>query len=752
MKTKILIYICVLLFSTTISNSTQIFEFANAIGSSNAEYATAVAYDSDGNSYITGSFRGTVDFDPSASVNNLTSIGSSDIYVAKYDSDGNYVWAFNIGGPNGESGVDIGIDPNGDVIVSGYFNNPIDFDPSGATYVRSASNTDGFVAKYDSDGNFVWANDIGGSQYDYCNNLDIDENGNIYVIGYMAGTSNFNPNGSYNIAGKGSNDIFFSKYDNNGNFLLAEVIGSSSSESGVDIKANSSGQIYISGHFTADLDFDPDAGVTTATNLGGNDAYVAKYDSNGDFLWVNAFSSTGAESIRAIEFDDDENVLILGYFTNSIDFDPSASTYNLTSNGGNDIIFASYTPDGNLNWAKNIGSSSNDDGHSIYNDNFSNIYITGSFAGTVDFDLGTGVSNLTSSGGTDVFVATYDFDGEFKQAFKVGGSGNDLGRSVVLDNARNIFLCGDFAGTVDFDPSAATANRTSLGGIDAFLLKYSQTFPPTLTTNLVNNITKYTLTSGGIISDDGNSSILSKGVVWSTSNTFELGNAPNGGFTSDGIGLSSFVSNVSGLSAGTTYYLKSYATNSIGTGYGNVYSFRTRYEIPHDGNQDGIPDSLQNNISTLSRNEDGTYLTIISDNSTTISDESVSSKSDDEYTYPFGITEFKINASNTTVKIYYHGYESLEGFSYRKLFPDGTYKGFDNVVFGSELLSGVRTAYAILTLIDGGLGDYDGEVNGVIYDPGGPSIPVSANIPIWDWYYLLIILALIPLIYLKLNN
>lgn len=746
------IFILIILLTYNYSYSEQFYEFANSAGNANSENARAIAYDSDGNSYITGSFRATVDFDPGAGVNNLTAIGSSDIFVAKYDRDGDYVWAFNIGGPNGETGIDIGIDPNGDVIVSGYFNNPIDFDPSGATYIRSASNTDGFVAKYDSDGNFVWANDIGGTQYDFCNNLDIDENGNIYVIGYMGGTSNFNPNGSFNIAGQGSNDIFFAKYDNDGNFILAEVIGSGSPEYGLDIKANSSGQIYITGYFTADLDFDPDAGVTTVTNQGGNDSFVAKYDSNGDFLWVAPFTTSGSEVINAVELDDDGNVIITGYFTGTLDVDPSASTFNLVSNNANDVIIASYSPDGHLNWAKNIGGNGDDIAYNIYSDDFGNFYITGSFYVTVDFDPSSDVTNLTSSGGTDIFVATYDFDGDFQQAFRIGGTGTDLGRGIVIDDERNIFLCGDFSGTVDFDPSSSTNNRSSAGGTDLFLLKYSQTFPPTLTTNSINSITRYSAKSGGAISDDGNSSILSKGVVWSTSSTFEIGNTPGGGFTSNGSGSGSYESSITGLNAGTTYYVKAYATNSIGTGYGNTTSFRTKFEIPYDGNQDGIPDTLQSHVSTLSSIQEGSYLTIVADNSLSISDEVVSSKSDSEFTYPFGITEFKITASNAQVKIYYHGYESLEGFTYKKLFPDGTYKDYDNVEFGSDILDGERTAYALLTLVDGGLGDFDGEVNGVIYDPGGPAIPVTANIPYWSWWYLLILLPFTALLYKKTNH
>jgi hypothetical protein len=136
----------------------------------------------------------------------------------------------------------------------------------------------------------------------------------------------------------------------------------------------------------------------------------------------------------------------------------------------------------------------------------------------------------------------------------------------------------------------------------------------------------------------------------------------------------------------------------------------------------------------------------------TLNDVSNYNISDDEsFVYPFGVTEFKINASQAEVKIYYHGIASLNGYTYRKKFPDGSYREFDNFTYSTEIIGGNRVAVATLTLTDGGPGDYDGIVNGVIYDPGGPALPISANIPIWDWWYALLLIPIMVYSYKRFS-
>ena len=160
-----------------------------------------------------------------------------------------------------------------------------------------------------------------------------------------------------------------------------------------------------------------------------------------------------------------------------------------------------------------------------------------------------------------------------------------------------------------------------------------------------------------------------------------------------------------------------------------------------DGNNDGILDSLQSNVVSLIVKDEYVTIEVLGSCDTIYDAAEKIDFNENNYYYVLGQLEFKLPCSNAFVKLYFHGIESLDGFTYRKLFPDGTYKEFDNVTFSTVTIGGNQVAVATLNLVDGGPGDYDGIINGVIYDPGGPALPVSANIPFWDWWWVLVLVT-----------
>lgn len=163
-----------------------------------------------------------------------------------------------------------------------------------------------------------------------------------------------------------------------------------------------------------------------------------------------------------------------------------------------------------------------------------------------------------------------------------------------------------------------------------------------------------------------------------------------------------------------------------------------------DGNGDGIRDDLQVNVETIKDFANNTFITIEAPLGVTLNEvNSVSPIASDKFTFPFGLFEFKITSSFAVVKLYFHGISDLKKYAYHKLFPDNRLRIFDNAVFSSAVIDGKEVAVVTLTLTDGGAGDFDGIVNGIIYDPGGPGIPITANIPIWDWWYALILIPII---------
>ncbi|MBC7862407.1 MAG: hypothetical protein IAF38_05485, partial [Bacteroidia bacterium] len=227
----------------------QNLQWANATGGINSEYGFAVAIDNSGNSFTTGYFKGTVDFDPGSATFNLTAASTTwDIFISKTDAAGNFVWAKKIGnGTGNESSSGIAIDAAGDVYTTGHFYGTVDFDPgAGTTNLISAGGADVYVVKLNSSGNFVWAKSFGGGVTDYSLTVTTDAQNNVYTSGYFTGPSDFDPGaGVFNLSGTYS--VFISKLDANGNFVWAKnIIGNSTNEPR-SVSLDGAGNVYVAG-------------------------------------------------------------------------------------------------------------------------------------------------------------------------------------------------------------------------------------------------------------------------------------------------------------------------------------------------------------------------------------------------------------------------------------------------------------------------------------------------------------------------
>ncbi len=335
-----------------------------------------------------------------------------------------------------------------------------------------------------------------------------------------------------------------------------------------------------------------------------------------------------------------------------------------------------------------------------------------------------------------------------------GGTANWglLKKIVQSDRAANDYFGYSVAIQGDYIFASAQRNdydENNLNYVDAAGAAYVFQFIPILSTTTAMRILDKFAMSGGNIESVGNLSISDKGIVWSTSpNPITNLNTKKSG----GSGASAFNSEISGLSPKTLYYIRAYATSSNGgTGYGEEKSFTTKESIIIDGNQDGIDDTLQVHVETILNSNTNTYVTIESTSHDSLYNIGTISASENLYNYPLGLMSFKINASSAIVKLYFHGFTNLNNYTYRKLLPNGQYSNFSNAVFSTETLLEKETAVVTLTLTDGGPGDFDGIVNGVIDDPGGPAIlATDANIPtLSDWArYMLLMLIFVVGFYL----
>ncbi|MEJ7739817.1 MAG: SBBP repeat-containing protein [Chitinophagaceae bacterium] len=428
----------------------------------------SIEADASGNTYVTGYFTGTVDFDPGAGSANKTSTGSQDIFIAKYDALSNYLFAKAIGSSGNDMGYDIGVDGAGHIFVTGSFTGIADFDPgAGVSNLISAGSQDIFVARYDVSGNYVYAKSMGGAGNDLSNGVSVDNSGDVYVSGAFTGTVDFDPgSGIENLTSANIQDMFIARYDVSGNYVYARNI--SAIGNGLTIDGN--GNAYVTGQFSGTVDFDPGPGQANVTSVFGSDIFIARYDASGNYVYAYSIGGFASDRGTGIALDDSGNVYITGVFVGRMDVDPGSEITYLFGTFSEDIFIAKYSLSGNYIYAKALGGPTPDYPTGIVVDGLANVYVTGYFTGTADFDPGAGVTNLVSAGSDDIFVAKYDAAGDYVYAKQFGSPQSEIAYGIALDGLGNTHVTGIFRGTVDFDPGAGVANLTILGsGPDAFI-------------------------------------------------------------------------------------------------------------------------------------------------------------------------------------------------------------------------------------------------------------------------------------------
>ncbi|MFN7911692.1 MAG: SBBP repeat-containing protein [Bacteroidota bacterium] len=437
-----------------------------------------VSTDASGNIYHCGNFSGTVDFDPGPGVFTLTALGTTDSYLSKFDPNGNLIWvkAFGGTGVNSISSNSFKQNNAGEFFITGYFGGTIDFDPGPSFFnLSSGPATALYVLKLDPSGNFIWAKSVSSvSNSVYGLSIAIDNSNNSYITGYYYGSIDFNPGpGTFSLNANGQKDIYILKLDNLGNFVWAKGMGGSFDDSGSRIHIDDFGNVWTTGYFVDLVDFDPGIGLFNLSSLPSYGVFISKLDANGNFILAKAFTGAGTSEATTITTDGTGNAYLTGFFNATTDFDPNFSSFNLTPVGVNDVFVVKLNPTGNLLWAKSFGGSAIEIGRNIALDSENNIYVTGNFQGTCDFDPNGGVYNLTSAGADDVYICKLDNSGNFLCAGAMGSAAGDVGLSICLDLDDNILITGYFQGVADFDPSSAVFNLNPIGSFEAFIAKYA---------------------------------------------------------------------------------------------------------------------------------------------------------------------------------------------------------------------------------------------------------------------------------------
>jgi hypothetical protein len=364
---------------------------------------------------------------------------------------------------------------------------------TGFAVALAVCNTFAHAAPLSDQGYFPF--NLGAGGQDYGKAIAVDADDNVLVAALYNQTLDTDPSkaGTNLVASAGGTDIVIAKYTSYGSLLWARSMGGGGAPPSIDaphaIITDRSNQVYVAGYFGSAAangrasDFDPGPGVSNLTTISGYDAFFAKYDPNGALLWALRLGDTnltfGEERAWDLALDEEDNIYISGAFGGTVNFNPLYSDARWVTNpgSGSGLFLAKYTPAGSNLWARgfgaNIASIFNEGYTTVAPDRSGHCWLAGNFRATCDFDLGGGVSNLTSRGNTDIFLVRYGTNGLFDAVYQMGGTGQDVvSPGAMRCKGGPVYLTGRFGGTADVDPGPANSNLTASGGNNIFLASY----------------------------------------------------------------------------------------------------------------------------------------------------------------------------------------------------------------------------------------------------------------------------------------
>ena len=365
-------------------------------------------------------------------------------------------WAKSAGGNDDDNAYSVTTDASGNIIVVGYFSSPtITF--GSTTLTSPTTSFDMFIVKYDTDGNVLWAKSAGGNSLNLATYVDVDASGNILISGYFfsgTGTIIF---GNTTLTGTSlSDDIFIVKYDANGNVLWAKSAGGGFSDEAYSVVIDANENIFITGDFNSPSIVFGNTILFNTDNTGNtSDVFIAKYDKNGNVLWAKSVGGGNGDGANSVTADASGNIIVAGYFDSPTITFGAISCVNAINTGNiSDIFIAKYDGSGNPIWAKSAGGSDWDAAYSVTADASGNILITGVYFSS---SITLGSVTLTNAGNDDMFLVEYDTSGNVLWAKSTGGAYEDYGSSVTTDINKNIVVAGVFSDfTITFDSITLT--------------------------------------------------------------------------------------------------------------------------------------------------------------------------------------------------------------------------------------------------------------------------------------------------------
>jgi len=464
--------------------SSQVLQWAKTSPSSQACTSSSFAQDADGNFFLTGAFKGTVDFDPGPATSFITASNPDvfSIFLQKLDANGNLLWVKTFESENQANGDAITVDASGDVIFSGAIRSAVDFDPGAGELILGSNTTISiFTVKFDNDGNLIWGRSVSAVFHpsQSARKIITDGAGNIYLTGTYQGEIDFDfgdgvtmLRSTYNMYIGYLFSAFITKIDKDGNFLWAQSYGTGSGNLAFD----PSGNIVLQGGWYGTFDFDPGPETYNLTSVGqtGN-SFVLKLTPDGDFVFVKGFQAGGA-----IALDANGGFYMAGVFAGELDFDPDPNSEFILTSWTYAFFLSRYNSEGNFQWAKQMTSESEPSISSIEVGSDNGVYFSGYLNGAGNLDPEGSAGGAVEGDNipyANAFFCKFTEDGNFEWVHKIASTQTISMSQITFDNQNNLILLGSYSGTTDLDFNPSTqfnlTKNTAEYGSDYFLAKYS---------------------------------------------------------------------------------------------------------------------------------------------------------------------------------------------------------------------------------------------------------------------------------------
>ena len=422
----------------SLADSPYTLNWIRQYGSNNDDYGTAVTTGT-GNVYVAGYTSGNM-------VNGGGSHGGVDAFLCRYDALGNRLWTVETGTTSDEAHAAVAAEASGNVYLAGY---------TGGGMINGGGNhggVDAFLAKYDSSGNRLSIVEPGTTAEDRATGVAVDASGSVYLAGYTGGGM-INGGGNH-----GGADAFLAKYDASGNQSWIVEPGTTATDHATSVTVDASGNVYLAGYTSGGM-------INGGGNHGGVDAFLAKYDSSGNQLWIVEPGTTATDSASAVAVDASGNVYLAGYTGGSI-------VNGGGNHGGADAFLAKYDAAGNRIWIVEPGSTADDGAAGVTVDASGNVCLVG-------YTKGNMISGGGSHGGMDAFVSQYDASGNMLWVLEPGSTADDGTAGVAVDASGNLCVLGYTGGNMingggsysgedfflqNYSPEPATLSLLALGG------------------------------------------------------------------------------------------------------------------------------------------------------------------------------------------------------------------------------------------------------------------------------------------------